>query len=98
MEQVRKGITFRHMDKNGKEVSEHVPSTKEDVNQVDDLATVFTPGVLKVPSSPTLLLLAHHDPVSFASLALQPSCDAEASLSFPMKQQTATEVDVLRFS
>lgn len=48
MEQVRKGITFRHSDEKGEEVCEHVASAKEDLNQAEDLATVFTPGVLKV--------------------------------------------------
>jgi hypothetical protein len=50
MERVKTGITFRHMDQDGKEVSEHVASTKDDMNQADDLATVFTPQVLKVCS------------------------------------------------
>lgn len=48
MEQVKKGITFRHMDETGAEQSEHLESTKDDLNQLDDLATVFTPAVLKV--------------------------------------------------
>lgn len=54
MEQVKTGITFSHIDETGKEVSEHVASSKEDVRQADDLATVFTPAVLKVRTLETV--------------------------------------------
>lgn len=57
MEQVKQGITFRHVDEKGEEVLEHLDSTKDDLNQADDLATVFTPAVLKVPS---LLIFQTH--------------------------------------
>eukprot|EP00892_Ulva_mutabilis_P011829 jgi/Ulvmu1/9018/UM005_0109.1 len=47
MEQVQRGITFSHLDRNGKEQSTHLKASPDDVRQAEELATVFTPAVLK---------------------------------------------------
>lgn len=48
MEQVQRGITFSHLDKNGKEQSTHITASQDDIRQAEELSNVFTPAVLKV--------------------------------------------------